>query len=145
MSDYLKMGTQSAFSELEELVSQGYSGYGKIQKEYLELKEQGVEQDQKKQKNWESSCTTWIEDTAKGLTDIYASANYSNEFVVANRGGGMRVSTGSYSTLMQNYLGHIRKLEEYRNRLLNKSSLTINNSGQINVQVGDNLSNEQSE
>ncbi len=62
--------------------------------------------------------------------------NYSNEFIVANNSGGLRVSTGPYSTLMQNHLGSIRKLEEFRNRIFDKGVSRITNIGTIQFNVG---------
>ena len=141
---YLQLGTQSAFTALEDLISQGYGDYIKTQQEYSALKNTGIEPDVKKIKSWDMSYGDWVGDTAKKLNEIYTSTNYANEFIVANNSGSLRVTSGPYSTLMQNYLGNIRKLEEYRNRLLDKSTLIINNSGQINVQVGQNINNEQS-
>lgn len=143
-SRYLKMGTQSAFSAVESLITEGYQSYICTQQEHNALQAAGSQVTEDKVKTWDSSYGNWVNETAKKLNEIYASTNYANEFILANNGGGLRVSTGAYSTLMQNNLGNIRKLEEYRNRLLDKSTLVINNSGQINVQVGQDLRNDQS-
>lgn len=144
---YLKIDIQHAFARLEELIGKGYSKYVEIQ----EIIKNGSFQDQvapptaEKLLEMRQIVNNWVSESCAELIELYVSTNYANEFMIANHSSGFRVSTGDISTLTQNIIGYIRKLEEYRNSLLNKSNLTINNSGYLNVQIGDNNSNEQTE
>ena len=138
---YLKVGTQQAFNALESMVTSGYDSYIRTQRAQISIRNSGGTVSDDQIREWDSSYGGWINETARQLQDIFMSTNYSNEFIVANNGGGLRVSTGSYNTLMQNHLGSIRKLEEFRNRIFDKGVSHISQVGTIEFNIGRDLNN----
>lgn len=138
---YLKVGTQQAFNALESMVESGYANYIRIQREQISNTDNGGTVAEQQVKEWDRSYGDWVGSTAQQLQEVFMSTNYSNEFIVANNGGGLRVTTGPYNTLMQNHLGNIRKLEEFRNRIFDKGVSQITNIGTIQFNVERDFNN----
>ncbi len=138
---YLRMGTQQAFTTLEGMVTSGYNNYIRIQQAGITITNGGGTITDAQVKEWDRSYGDWVGETAQQLQEVFVSTNYSNEFIVANNSGGLRISTGPYSTLMQNQLGNIRKLEEFRNRIFDKGVSQITNIGTIQFNVARDLNN----
>lgn len=138
---YLRMGTQQAFNSLESMVTSGYDNYIRIQQAQIAITNASGTVTTAQVKEWDRSYGDWVGMTSQKLQEVFVSTNYSNEFIVANNNSGFSVSSGPYMTLMQNHLGNIRKLEEFRNRIFDKGVAQITIHGDIQFNVGRDLNN----
>lgn len=144
---YLQKDIQQAFECHEYLITRGYSSYLEIYKIIINgsYRDQIAPAPNDKLLEMRKLVNTWVNECIKVLKEIYVSSNYANEFMLTNHARSIATTTGEISDIKQDLIGYIRKLEDYRNNLLNKSNLTINNLGYLNIQIGNNNTNEQTE
>lgn len=144
---YLRVPVVTAFTMIEGSIQDGYSLRAQLFREHDTLRNQGQPVTQEHRDKWHAPYAEWVNSVRGRLLVLFFSPNYADEFFLAPRmkpSYGRQNEDGIFTSIVDNQLYMIQKLEEFRDRIWQKSSIVINNSGQLTLQVGDNNSNEQS-
>lgn len=144
---FLTAGTASVFVAIEDSIQEGYAVRDELFKEHDALRNKGVAVTQEHRDKWHKPYAEWVNKTYKKLIKLFTYSNYAKEFANAPRlqnSWGRPNEDKIFTSIVDNQLYMIQKLEQFRNRIWQKSTLIINNSGQLNFQVGNDNKNEQS-
>lgn len=132
---FLKVPPEDALQILEGCIVAGYRLKDAIMSDYRSDKENA----QENIKNWQRDTGAWVEDTMKGLNDIYASEKEAYNFRDSETSGLYREGYNVVVSSIENHMmARLKTLNRFYDFILQQSNVQISAGGDLIMQIGHN-------